>query len=159
VLVAQHMPANFTSAFAERLNQHCALTVREVSQPTPIERGHVYVGRGGHDMVVVERLGRLVVMLQPESPEHLWHPSVDLMVDSAMKVLPPDRLVGVQLTGMGYDGARAMAALHQRGGRTIAESKDTAVVFGMPMELIERGGASVVLPCQDIARQLVTWAR
>ncbi len=159
VVVAQHMPANFTGTFAERLNQQCPLTVREVSQAMPLERGHVYVGRGGHDVVIVERLGRLVVTLKPESPEHLWHPSVDVMVESAMAVLPPDRIVGVQLTGMGYDGAKAMTTLHQRGGRTIAESKDTAVVFGMPMELIERGGASVVLPCHQVADQLLRWAR
>lgn len=159
IVVAQHMPANFTFAFAERLNQQCALTVREVDQTMPLERGHAYIGRGGHDVVVVERLGRLAVTLRPESPEHLWHPSVDLLVDSAAALLPPQRLIGVQLTGMGYDGARAMAALHKAGGKTIAESRDTAVVFGMPMELIERGGASVVLPCHQVADQLRKWAR
>jgi two-component system chemotaxis response regulator CheB len=110
-------------------------------------------------VVVVERLGRLAVTLRPESPEHLWHPSVDMLVDSASALLPPQRLIGVQLTGMGYDGARAMAALHKAGGKTIAESRDTAVVFGMPMELIERGGASVVLPCHQVADQLRKWAR
>ncbi|PXW98005.1 two-component system chemotaxis response regulator CheB [Sphaerotilus hippei] len=159
IVVAQHMPGNFTSAFAERLNQQCALTVREVSETMPLERGHAYIGRGGHDVIVAERLGRLVVTLRPESPEHLWHPSVDMLVDSAMKVLAPNRLIGVQLTGMGYDGARAMTELHRAGGRTIAESSETAVVFGMPMELIERGGAGVVLPCHEIAGQLLKWAR
>lgn len=159
VIVAQHMPGNFTSAFAERLNQRCHLTVREVSQTMPLERGHIYIGRGGHDVVVSQRLGRLVVTHQPESAAHLWHPSVDVMVETAMAVLPPQRLVGVQLTGMGYDGAAAMTRLHQAGGRTIAESKETAVVFGMPMELIERGGASVVLPCHRVTEQLLKWVR
>jgi two-component system chemotaxis response regulator CheB len=65
--------------------------------------------------------------------------------------------VGVQLTGMGNDGARAMTDLKRRGGRTIAESKETAVVFGMPQELIEMGGASLVLPCGDVTRQLCHW--
>jgi two-component system, chemotaxis family, protein-glutamate methylesterase/glutaminase len=82
---------------------------------------------------------------------------VDMLVDSAMKLMPPSQLIGVQLTGMGYDGARAMAELKRQGGRTIAESEQTAVVFGMPAELIERGGASLVLPCQGIARQLNLW--
>jgi two-component system chemotaxis response regulator CheB len=76
-----------------------------------------------------------------------------------MKHLPPGQIVAVQLTGMGNDGARAMALLKQRGGRTIAESKDTAVVFGMPLELIELGGASLVLPCGEVARQLCQWIR
>jgi two-component system chemotaxis response regulator CheB len=157
ILLAQHMPRNFTNAFARRMDSLCQLQVRECDTTLPLEAGTVYVGQGGADMVVAERLGRLVVQPRPEAAEHLWHPSVELMVDSAMKHLPATQLVGVQLTGMGYDGAEAMARLHRQGGRTIAESKDTAVVFGMPAELIERGGASTVLPCQDVAQQLCRW--
>jgi two-component system chemotaxis response regulator CheB len=125
----------------------------------PLEPGNAYIGQGGGDIVVVERLGRLAVQPRPETPGHPWHPSVDVLVDSAMKLMPAQQLIGVQLTGMGNDGARAMAQLKQRGGRTIAESKDTAVVFGMPHELIEMGGASVVLPCGEVGRQLLHWAR
>ncbi|OYU98770.1 MAG: chemotaxis response regulator protein-glutamate methylesterase [Burkholderiales bacterium PBB5] len=157
VLVAQHMPSSFTDAFARRMDGLSRLNVRECNATTPLEPGCVYIGKGGTDMVVVERLGRLAVQPRPETPGHPWHPSVDVLVDSAMKCLPPERIVGVQLTGMGDDGARAMTALKQRGGRTIAESKDTAVVFGMPAELIERGGASLVLPCTDVSRQLCHW--
>ena len=69
------------------------------------------------------------------------------------------KLVGVLMTGMGFDGARAMAELKARGGRTIAEAESSCVVFGMPSELIQRGGASVVLPSQDVARQLRTWVQ
>ena len=72
--------------------------------------------------------------------------------------LPPGNLVGVMLTGMGDDGAEAMAALRAKGGRTIAEAEDTAVVWGMPGELVKRGGASVVLPLPRIAEQLTRWA-
>jgi len=72
--------------------------------------------------------------------------------------LGAETLVGVLLTGMGDDGASAMKELHDKGGRTIAESEETAVIFGMPHELIERGGADVVLPCQSIANQLIGWA-
>jgi two-component system chemotaxis response regulator CheB len=157
VLVAQHMPSNFTDAFARRMDGLCRVTVRECNDTIPLEPGHVYIGKGGTDMVVVERLGRLAVQPRPETPGHPWHPSVDMLVESAMKCLPPERIVGVQLTGMGNDGARAMAQLKQRGGRTIAESKDTAVVFGMPAELIELGGATLVLPCGDVTRQLCHW--
>ncbi|GAB1436488.1 hypothetical protein MASR2M32_27350 [Sphaerotilus sulfidivorans] len=83
----------------------------------------------------------------------------DVMVESAMRVLPASQLVGVLMTGMGFDGAQAMAELKARGGRTIAEAESSCVVFGMPSELIQRGGASVVLPSQDVARQLRTWVQ
>jgi two-component system chemotaxis response regulator CheB len=135
----------------------CAVQVRECDAPMPLEAGTVYIGQGGSDMVVAERLNRLVVMPRPEAAEHLWHPSVDLLVDSAMRFMPAEQIVGVQLTGMGNDGATALHKLHQRGGRTIAESRETAVVFGMPGELIERGGATSVLPSQAVAQQLCQW--
>ena len=159
VLVAQHMPASFTEAFAQRMDALCRLSVRECNGPVPLEAGCIYIGQGGTDMVVSERLGRLVAQPRPEAPGHPWHPSVDVLVESALRHMPPDRLVGVQLTGMGNDGARAMAELKRRGGRTIAESEDTAVVFGMPQELIALGGATTVLPCGEIARQVGQWTR
>jgi two-component system chemotaxis response regulator CheB len=157
VLIAQHMPSNFTDTFAKRMDKLCRLTVRECNTTLPLEPGHAYIGQGGTDMVVVERLGRIAVQPRPETPGHPWHPSVDVLMDSAMKLLPPERLVGVLLTGMGNDGARAMTRLKQGGGRTIAESQETAVVFGMPQELIEQGGASLVLPCHEVSRQLCHW--
>jgi two-component system, chemotaxis family, protein-glutamate methylesterase/glutaminase len=157
VVVAQHMPPNFTDAFAKRMDRLCAMRVREVNAPLPLEPGQIYIGKGGTDVAVVERLGRLVVAPRPETPGHPWHPSVDVMIDSAMKHLPAHQITGVMLTGMGNDGAVAMSKLKQQGGRTIAESEATAVVFGMPAELIDKGGATVVLPCHDIARQLKGW--
>jgi len=157
LLIAQHMPANFTDTFAKRMDGLCRIQVRECNSTLPLEPGIAYIGKGGGDMVVVERLGRLAVMPRPETPGHPWHPSVDVLVDSALKLLPAEKIVGVQLTGMGDDGARAMARVKAGGGRTIAESKDTAVVFGMPQELIALGGASLVLPCGDMTRQLCHW--
>lgn len=157
VIVAQHMPPNFTDAFAKRMDRLCKLHVREVNAPVPVEAGHIYIGKGGTDVTVVERLGRLVAMPRPEAPGHPWHPSVDVMVDSALKLMPSTQITGVMLTGMGNDGADAMSRLHRLGGRTIAEAESTAVVFGMPAELIEKGGATVVLPSHEIARQLTGW--
>jgi two-component system chemotaxis response regulator CheB len=157
ILVAQHMPVNFTDTFARRMDSLCALTVVEVAAGMPLTPGHVYIGRGGTDLTVTDRAGILHVAPRPETPGVLWHPSVEVMVDSAMQHLPAQRLVGVMLTGMGNDGAVAMTRLHAAGGRTIAESADTAIVFGMPQELIERRGASLVLPCTGIAAQLRAW--
>jgi two-component system chemotaxis response regulator CheB len=157
VLVAQHMPSNFTDAFARRMDTLCALNVVEAATPMLLEAGKVYIGRGGSDLIVSERGGRLYAAPRPESAAVLWHPSVELMVGSALQHLPAKRLVGVMLTGMGNDGATAMARLRQEGGRTIAEAAETAVVFGMPQELIALGGASIVLPCHRIAAQLKIW--
>lgn len=157
VLVAQHMPPSFTRPFAERMNDLCALRVVEAAQPMPLEPGTVYIGKGGADMVVGKRAGKLTVLARPESPQFLWHPSVELLGRSALEHSDPARIVGVMLTGMGYDGADAFAEIKKGGGRTIAESEDSAVVFGMPAELIKRGGASMVLPASKVAAQLNAW--
>jgi two-component system chemotaxis response regulator CheB len=159
VVVAQHMPASFTGPFANRMGQLCALPVVEVVNPTPLQGGTIYIGHGGADLVFVRRLRNISLMSKPESLRYLWHPSVDLMVDSALEYFPAPNVIGVLMTGMGYDGAASMARLHETGGRTIAEAEETCAVFGMPAELIARNGATVVLPSHVVAGKLVQWVR
>jgi two-component system chemotaxis response regulator CheB len=154
ILVAQHMPAAFTASLAQRLDGLCELRVIEVARPTPLVPGCVYVARGDADMIVSRRTTGPVAVPTPSSAEHRWHPSVDRLVDSAAAVVSPERLVGVLMTGMGNDGARSMAALRAAGGRTIAESEETAVVWGMPGELVGRGGADIVAPLDAIAGKI-----
>lgn len=158
LVITQHMPATFTGVLAKRLNGLCALTVREVSRPVPLQRGSVYLAQGDRDLEVRQRGGQLVAVPVPSDDERPWHPSTDRLVESALQELSPRQLMGVLLTGMGDDGARAMTDLHRRGGRTIAESEDTTVVYGMPRALIEAGGAEVTLPIESIARQIQRWA-
>ena len=158
VLVAQHMPASFTRPFADRLNAICALSVVEAAHPMPLEPGTIYIGKGGADILVAQRAGKLTVIAKPECREFLWHPSVELMGRSVLEHFDPSRVIGVMLTGMGYDGADAFTEIKKRGGRTIAESQESSVVFGMPAELIERGGASMVLHSEKIAAQINIWA-
>ena len=158
ILIAQHMPESFTGVFARRINSLSALEVMEVARPTPLRPGVAYVGRGDADMVVAMRGGRPAAIPMPASTQYSWHPSVERLVTSALQHVDPSHLLGVMLTGMGNDGAAAMAELHARGGRTIAESEDTAVVWGMPGELVKRGGATLVLPLGRIADQLCRWA-
>jgi two-component system chemotaxis response regulator CheB len=157
VLVAQHMPPSFTRPFADRMNSMCPLTVVEASQPMTVEPGMIYIGKGGADMVLVRRNDALTVLAKPESREFLWHPSVELMGRSALECCDPRQVIGVMLTGMGYDGADAFAEIKRQGGRTIAESEESAVVFGMPAELINRGGASKVMTADKVAKQLISW--
>lgn len=158
VLVAQHMPSTFTRPFADRMNGLCHLSVVEAAHPMPVEPGTIYIGKGGADMVLGNRSGKLTVLPKPESKGFMWHPSVELLGRSALEFCDPTRLVAIMLTGMGYDGADAFAEIKKLGGRTIAESEKSAVVFGMPAELISRGGASLVLSSDKVAGQLISWA-
>ncbi len=157
ILVAQHMPASFTGALARRLDKLCALSVLEVTRPTPLAAGHVYIGRGDADIIVGMRPSGPIALAAPALPEHRWHPSVDRLVASAIDQLGASRLTGVLMTGMGNDGAAAMTRLAAEGGRTIAEAEETAVVWGMPGELVRAGGAQVVAPLHEIAAQLLRW--
>ena len=158
VIVAQHMPAAFTRSFAGRLDQSCALNVVEAGSPMRLEPGTIYIGKGGADVLVALRAGKLMVLAKPENSQFLWHPSVELLGRSVLEHCDPTQVTAVMLTGMGCDGAEVFADLKRQGARTIAESQESAVVFGMPAELIKRGGASVVLPSEKIAAQLNNWA-
>jgi two-component system, chemotaxis family, protein-glutamate methylesterase/glutaminase len=157
ILVAQHMPATFTGPLARRLDKLCALTVVEVTETMPLLAGHVYIAKGDTDMIVSLRAGAPVAMAAPALSEYRWHPSVDRLVSSAMQHLEASHLIGVLLTGMGNDGAAAMTRLRAQGGRTIAEAEETAVVWGMPGELVRAGGANSVVPLDKIAHKLVEW--
>lgn len=154
ILVAQHMPATFTAALAQRLDTVTALAVTEVRQPTRLEPGSVYVARGDADMVVSRRSADLVALSAPADPARRWHPCVDRLVESAMEHLPARALVGVLMTGMGNDGATAMGRLSAAGGRALAESEATAVVWGMPGELVRAGGATQVHDVDRLADAL-----
>jgi two-component system chemotaxis response regulator CheB len=157
VLVAQHMPSAFTKSFAERLNLLCPLRVVEVSTPMAVEAGTVYIAKGSADMVLAMRGGKLTALPKPENSQFLWHPSVEMLGQSVLEHCDPSAVIALMLTGMGSDGADAFTEIKQRGGRTIAESEDSAVVFGMPKELIQKRGATLVLSAGKIAAQLNNW--
>ena len=154
ILVVQHMPAGFTGPLANRLDGICALNVMEAARPMPMQPGCVYIGRGDADLVISKRPSGLVVMPVPANATYPWHPSTDRLVRSAMAHVAASQLVGILMTGMGNDGAAAMAELRANGGTTIAEAEETAVVWGMPGELVRAGGASCVLPLPEIANRL-----
>lgn len=157
IVVAQHMPERFTGVFAQRLNGVCQLEVVELSHTMALNPGVVHICKGGADAKVAVRGGKLYASAIPAKSTYTWHPSVEHLVKSTEGIVPAKRLVCVQLTGMGDDGAAAMAALHKLGARTIAESEASAVVFGMPKCLIDLGGASEILPLDSIANKLTAW--
>lgn len=155
VVVAQHMPATFTGPLARRLDKICAMTVTEVTQQTLIAPGNIYIARGDADILVTSRGGSLFVLAAPSDHSYRWHPSVDRLVRSAMKHIEAPDLVGVLMTGMGNDGAAAMTELQSAGGYTIAESEETAVVWGMPGELVRLQGATEVKRLYEIGPSLL----
>jgi len=139
---------------ARRLDGLCALNVMEVTRTEPLNAGVVYIGRGEADLIVVRRAAGLGAASVAGEADYPWHPSTDRLVRTAMQHVPAPQLIGVLMTGMGYDGASAMARLKAEGGRTIAESEETAVVWGMPGELVKAGGADFILPLHRIAGRL-----
>jgi two-component system chemotaxis response regulator CheB len=154
IVVAQHMPGTFTHSLARRLDGICALKVVEAGRLEPLQAGTVYIGKGDADVLIANRGARRAVMTAPARADYPWHPSTDRLVRSALEFVPASQLIGVLMTGMGNDGAQAMSELRSRGGRTIAESEETAVVWGMPGELVRAGGATWTLPLPMIAHRL-----
>jgi two-component system chemotaxis response regulator CheB len=154
VVIAQHMPAAFTGPLARRLDGISQLRVQEVRDPIVLKPGNVYIGRGDADVIISRRGAALLAMAAPAQADYPWHPSTDRLVRSALNHMAPSQLVGILMTGMGNDGAEAMADIHTGGGTTIAEAEETAVVWGMPGELVKANGADFVVPLHKIAAQL-----
>jgi two-component system chemotaxis response regulator CheB len=145
VLVVQHMPAQFTRPYAERLNGSCAMRVAEAADGDALARGTALVAPGGDRHATVEARGsNLHVRLTPGPPVHHQRPAVDVLFHSAARLrgIP---VVGVLLTGMGADGADGLLRLRSSGAETIAQDEASCVVFGMPREAIQRGGAAHVV--------------
>jgi two-component system, chemotaxis family, protein-glutamate methylesterase/glutaminase len=143
MVVVQHMPPNFTKAFADRLDSACPMRVVESAGNETLERGTVYIAPGD-DHLVVERFGlQIRTRLLQGPPVHHQRPAVDVLFHSVAR-LQGLAVVGVLLTGMGADGADGMVALRAAGAETIAEDEQSCVVFGMPKEAIARGGATHV---------------
>ena len=154
VFLVQHMPASFLSAFAHRLNEHCALNVMEARAGMTVEKGVCYVAPGGLHLCPHRKSNGDIIIRTPAQPQTLFIPSVNVMMQAVLEAYGP-RTVGVLMTGIGDDGADQMVAIRKAGGLTIAESEQTAVVFGMPREAIERGGADVIAPHFEVAQNIV----
>jgi two-component system chemotaxis response regulator CheB len=97
-------------------------------------------------------------MAAPKQPERLWHPSADLLVESARAVFDASAIVGLLMTGMGNDGAQAMSALRRDGGHVLAQDEASSAVWGMPGALVAADGADLVLPLDALASQLIAWS-
>jgi two-component system, chemotaxis family, protein-glutamate methylesterase/glutaminase len=158
LFLVQHMPPAFIASFAKRLDEHCALKVVEGRSGMPVEPSVCYVAPGGMHLCLHRKMTGEVVLRTPTTPPTLFVPSVGVMMASVLNIYGRDT-IGVLMTGIGDDGADQMVAIKQAGGHTIAESEQTAVVYGMPREAIERGGACVVAPSHEVAAEIVKAVR
>ena len=140
ILIVQHMPPQFTSAFAARLDSVCAMTVVEARDKESLRRGTAYIAPGDFHLTVEPAGIELRTALTDGAPVHYQRPAVDVLFHSAAR-LRGRSIVALLLTGMGADGAEGMVALRRAGAITIAEDEQSCVVFGMPAEAIARGGA------------------
>lgn len=154
VSVAQHMPPGFTASFAERLNRLSEWRVVEAESGQWCRAGEVLICPGGRHLSFERQGDRVRTVIEDARSTDRYTPSVDRLMSSAAEVYGCD-LIGIILTGMGHDGRQGMALIKKRGGFTIAESEETAVVFGMPHEAIQEGAVDVVAPLHGIVDQVV----
>ncbi|MBN2233033.1 MAG: chemotaxis response regulator protein-glutamate methylesterase [Deltaproteobacteria bacterium] len=154
MVVVQHMPENFTRAFAERLNSICAVEVKEAADGDTVLRGRVLIAPGNRHTVLKRSGARYFVEVR-EGPLVCRHrPSVDVLFRSTARYAGANA-IGVIMTGMGDDGANGMLEMKEAGSFTIAQDEETCVVFGMPQEAIKRGAVDKVLPLNAIARAVL----
>jgi two-component system chemotaxis response regulator CheB len=155
IVIAQHMPPNFTGPFAERLNQLCKLEVREAKEGDVLKPGLILIAPGGGHMRVARKRGiETTVTISEDRENFIYRPSVDALMASVAEFFP-GRALGVILTGMGNDGMKGMIELKKTGGRIFAQNEESCVVYGMPKAVVDAGIADKVLSIEEIAGEIV----
>jgi len=154
IVISQHMPAGFTKSFAERLNKLSALIISEAAAGDRVKPGTVLIAPGGYHLIVKQDHKGLTTDLVQRSPSDMYVPSADRMMVSVAGACG-SAVLGVVLTGMGKDGAEGVLAIKKAKGLCLAESEESAVVFGMPQEAIRTGVIDKVLPLREMAQEIV----
>jgi two-component system, chemotaxis family, protein-glutamate methylesterase/glutaminase len=154
IVIVQHMPENFTAAFAKRLDSICRVTVKEAQDNDTVVRGRALIAPGNHHTLLKRSGARYYVEIKDGPLVSRHRPSVDVLFRSAARYAGKNA-VGVILTGMGDDGARGMKEMHDAGALTIAQDEATCVVYGMPCEAVKHGGVNKIMPLQHIAAEVL----
>jgi len=154
MVIVQHMPEKFTAAFARRLNDLCAVEVKEAADGDAVLRGRVLIAPGNQHTLLERSGARYHVSVRSGPLVSRHRPSVDVLFRSAARCAGANA-VGVIMTGMGDDGARGLDEMKQAGAYTVAQDEATSIVFGMPKEAIARGAAMKVVPLGNIAREIL----
>ena len=153
-VVVQHMPAHFTTAFAERLNGLCQMTVKEAENNDSVTPGMVLIAPGNYHMILRRSGARYYVEIKTGPMVHHQRPAVDILFKSTAKYAGSNA-IGVILTGMGADGAEGLLEMKQAGAGTIAQDEASCVVFGMPKEAIQMGAVDKILPLSQIPNEII----
>lgn len=154
IVIVQHMPENFTAAFAKRLDATCRVTVKEARDNDTIVRGRALIAPGNHHALLKRSGARYYVEIKDGPLVSRHRPSVDVLFRSAARYAGRNA-VGVIMTGMGDDGARGMREMYDAGAITIAQDEATCVVYGMPCEAVKQGGVHKITPLQHIAAEVL----
>jgi two-component system chemotaxis response regulator CheB len=154
VVIVQHMPAQFTKAFAERLNGLCAIRVKEAQDGDSVLNGQALIAPGNYHMALRRSGARYFVTVKDGPMVHHQRPAVDVLFNSVAQYAGGNA-VGVLCTGMGADGARGLLKMKEAGARTLAQDEASCVVFGMPKEAIKLGAAEQVVPLEEISQKVV----
>lgn len=151
IVVVQHMPAKFTTSFAERLNSLCEIEVREAQDGDSVIPGRALIAPGNYHMLLKRSGARYYVKIKQGPMVHHQRPSVDVLFRSVAKYAGENAL-GIILTGMGADGAQGLLEMKRAGAKTIAQDEKSCVVFGMPKEAIKKGAVDKIAPLEEIAK-------
>ena len=154
IVIVQHMPANFTAAFAERLNGLCQITVKEAKDNDSVSTGTALLAPGNYHMLLRRSGARYYVEVKTGPMVHHQRPAVDVLFKSTAQYAGANA-IGVILTGMGADGAAGLLDMKNMGAGTIAQDEKTCIVFGMPKEAIKLGAADMILPLDRIAAEII----
>lgn len=157
ILVVQHMPAQFTTSFAERLNELSAMTVQEAKDGDSVVNGLALIAPGNYHMVLRRSGAKYYAEVKKGPLVHHQRPSVDVLFHS-VAAQAGNNALGAILTGMGADGAAGLLKMREAGARTVAQDEHSCVVFGMPKEAIRQGGVEKVVPLNQITRHLLEMA-
>ena len=154
IVIVQHMPEHFTRSFAQRLDSLCKVHVEEAKDNDSVIRGKVLIAPGNKHTLLKRSGARYYVEVKDGPLVSRHRPSVDVLFRSAAHYAGKNA-VGVIMTGMGDDGAKGMLEMHEAGAYTIAQDKETSVVFGMPAEAIKAGAVDCILPLSGIADEVM----
>jgi two-component system chemotaxis response regulator CheB len=158
VVITQHMPPGFTTSYAKRLDGLCRIRVKEASDGERVLPGHAYIAPGGLHLSVERSGANYIARVKDGEPVNRHKPSVEVLFQSAARVVGPNA-VGIMLTGMGADGAKAMKEMRDAGSFNVCQDEATCVVFGMPREAIAHGAAQEVLPLPQIGPRVIEHLR
>lgn len=154
IVIVQHMPEKFTTAFARRLDTTCRVSVKEASDNDTVLRGHALIAPGNRHALLKRSGARYYVEVKEGPLVNRHRPSVDVLFRSAARYAGKNA-IGVIMTGMGDDGAKGMLEMKEAGAFNIAQDEYTSIVFGMPAEAIKKGGVDKVLPLESIANEII----